>query len=88
MIKDYEISEYDANKIRSQFGDYMELHSTFTHCEGHSPYSRYWTDIETNYSWDFLIFKIHTIRETKESEEYTKYYVTFNTDWFGEISSK
>ena len=80
-----QITYNEAEILINKIGEDLKLHSTFAHTEGVSPLSRYWTEIETTYFKDVLLFKIVTIQETKDSEPYTKYYVGLNNDHINEM---
>ena len=71
-----EITQDQVREFKEMFNDELELYSTFTHVEGDSYLSSYWTEIITEYSLgDNLILKLVTIKEEKDSEKINKYYI-------------
>jgi len=80
-----EISKDEADLIRKKLGEELRPHSTFTHIEGVSHLTHRWTDVETYYSKEALLFKIHTTQEERGDERLTKYYVGLNDDFINEL---
>jgi len=80
-----EITKDEADLIRKKLGEELKLHSTFTHIEGVSQLTHRWTDVETYYSKDALLFKIHTTQEERDSERLTKYYIGLNGDYVNDL---